>query len=172
MKRVFIFLTICVSALALASCNKEDISPEYLDKNPSKAAEIRFASKGEFKNTITMFRESNVYRKSEFEGQSWFYAFSGGKMVYEAFALSIYFDNIDTLNVGDVITPSRCWFSFIYSSNSNATAHEYEGKITIADKGEDYVIIDFHKVIFDCSFGKYTIDGYLECPLYEQYVSK
>lgn len=113
MKRIFIFLTICASALALASCNKEDISPEYLDKNPSKAAEIRFASKGEFKNTVTMFRESNVYRKSEFEG-----------------------------------------------------------KITFADKGEDYVIIDFHKVIFDCSFGKYTIDGYLECPLYEQYVSK
>ena len=158
MKRIFTFLAICASALALSSCNKEDVSPEYLDRNPSKAAEV-----------VTMFKKSDVYRKSEFEGQSWLYAFSGGKMVYEAFALSIYFDCIDTLNVGDVITPSRCWFSFIYSSDSNATAHEYEGKISIADKGKDYVILDFHKVKFDCSFGEYTIDGYLNCPLYEEY---
>ena len=169
MKRIFTFLTVCASALVLASCSKENISPEYLDRNPSKAAEISIVSKGTFENTVTMFKKSNVYRKSEFEGQSWLYAFSGGKMVYEAFALSIYFDDIDTLNVGDVITPSRCWFSFIYSSDSNATAHEYEGKISIADKGKDYVILDFHKVKFDCSFGEYTIDGYLHCPLHEEY---
>lgn len=169
MKRIFTFLTVCAAALVLASCSKENISPEYLDRNPSKAAEISIVSKGTFENTVTMFKKSDIYRKSEFEGQSWLYAFSGGKMVYDAFMLSIYFDCIDNLNAGDTITPSSCMFTFFYSSDSNATAHEYEGKITIADKGEDYVIIDFHEVIFDCSFGEYTIDGYLNCPLHEEY---
>lgn len=169
MKRIITFLTVCAAALVLTSCSKDNMSPEYLDRNPSKTAEIRITSKGVFKNTVKMFSRSEIYKKSDIKGKSRFYAFSGGKMVYEAFALSIYFDCIDTLNVGDVITPSRCWFSFIYSSDSNATAHEYEGKISIADKGKDYVILDFHKVKFDCSFGEYTIDGYLNCPLYEEY---
>ena len=72
------------------------------------------------------------------------------------------------LYAGDVIIPSRCWFSFIFSSDSNATAYEYDGKISVAKKGKDYVILDFHQVKFDCSFGEYTIDGYLNCPLYEE----
>ena len=82
MKRIFTFLTVCAAALVLASCSKENISPEYLDRNPSKAAEISIVSKGTFENTVTMFKKSDIYRKSEFEGQSWLYAFSGGKMVY------------------------------------------------------------------------------------------
>ena len=168
MKRIFTFLTVCASALALISCNKDDISPEDLDRNPSKAAEISITGKSAYKDTVKMFSRSEVYRKSDMKGQSWFYAFSGGKMVYEVFALSIYFDNIDRLNPGDTITPSRCWFSFIYSSDSNATAYEYDGKISVAKKGKDYVILDFHQVKFDCSFGEYTIDGYLNCPLYEE----
>ena len=168
MKRIFTFLTVCAAALVLTSCSKDNMSPEYLDRNPSKTAEIRITSKGAFKNTVKMFSRSEIYKKSDIKGKSRFYAFSSGKMVYEVFALSIYFDNIDTLNAGDVIIPSRCWFSFIFSSDSNATAYEYDGKISVAKKGKDYVILDFHQVKFDCSFGEYTIDGYLNCPLYEE----
>ena len=168
MKRIFTFLTVCAAALVLTSCSKDNMSPEYLDRNPSKTAEIRITSKGAFKNTVKMFSRSEIYKKSDIKGKSWFHAFSRGKMVYEVFALNIYFDNIDTLNAGDVIIPSRCWFSFIYSSDSNATAYEYDGKISVAKKGKDYVILDFHQVKFDCSFGEYTIDGYLNCPLYEE----
>ena len=74
MKQIFTFLTVCASALVLASCSKENISPEYLDRNPSKAAEISIVSKGTFENTVTMFKKSEIYRKSDFEGKSWFYA--------------------------------------------------------------------------------------------------
>lgn len=118
-----------------------------------------------------MFRDANVYRTSDYEGQSWFCAMSGGKMVYDAFMLSLYFDSIDNLTAGDVIEPSGCWFTFFYSSNSNAWTHEYKGTITLAAKGEDFAIFHFKNVLFKCSFGEYLIDGYLECPLLEEYVS-
>ena len=166
MKRLFALMTFCVSTLIWTSCNKEAMSPEHLDRHPDKTAEISITSRGSFDDTVTMFRDKDVYRKSDLEGQSWLIAHSGGKMVYDAFSLSIYFDCIDTLNAGDKINPSRCRFSFMLSSDSNATAHEYKGSISLAAKGNDYVIIHFNKVTFNCSFGKYTIDGYLECPLH------
>ena len=110
-----------------------------------------------------------VYRKSEFEGQSWLAAFSGGKMVYDMFMLSIYFDSVDQMKVGDTLKPSRFMFTFPASSDSNATTHTYDGNITLADKGDDYVILRFDKVSFSCSFGDYLTDGYLYCPLFEKY---
>ena len=64
-------------------------------------------------------------------------------MVYDAFMLSIYFDSIEKMKVGD------------------------ELKITLADKGDDHVILHFRNVSFSCSFGDYLTDGYLYCPLYD-----
>lgn len=172
MKRIFTF--ICISAFALigTSCIKEGISSEDSIENSDKVAEITIKTKGENSETmVTMFRDANFYRKSDYEGQSWFCAMSGGKMVYDAFMLSMYFDSLDHLNAGDIIEPSRLWFTFYYSSNSDAWTHDYEGTISLVDKGDDFAILHFDKVLCSCLYGDYLIDGYLECPVHEEYGS-
>lgn len=171
MKRIFTFISIATYALIGTSCIKEAISSEDLIENSDKVAEITIKTKGENPETIVkMFSDANIYRKSDYEGQSWFCAMSGGRMVYDAFMLSLYFDCIDTLKIGDIIEPDRCMFSFFYSSDSNATTHEYQGTIKLADKGKDFAVFHFDKVIFTCSFGEYIIDGYLNCPLLGEYM--
>ena len=80
-------------------------------------------------------------------------------MVYVFYVLSVYFENIDNLKVGDTISPSRFMFSFPASSSSDATTQIYDGNISIADKGDDYVILHFDKVRFSCSMGEYLTDG-------------
>jgi hypothetical protein len=60
-------------------------------------------------------------------------------------------------------------FSFVLSRDINATTYEYEGTIRLADKGSDFAVFHFDKVLFKCSFGEYLIDGYLNCPLLEEY---
>lgn len=172
MKRILTYIVIAAFALIGTSCIKEGISSEDSIENSDKVAEITIKTKGENSETmVTMFRDANIYRKSDYEGQSWFCAMSGGKMVYDAFMLSLYFDCIDTLKIGDIIEPYRCMFSFFYSSDSNATTHEYQGTIKLDDKGEDFTVFHFDKVIFTCSFGEYIIDGYLNCPLLEEYMT-
>ena len=103
------------------------------------------------------------------DGQSWFVASSGGKMVYDMFMMSIYFDSIDKMKVRETLKPSRFMFSFFASSTSDATTYTYGGKISLADKGDDYVILHFDKVSVSCSFGDYVTDGYLYCPLFDEY---
>ena len=172
MKRIFTLISIMTFALSVMSCSKEPVTPEDLTENPDKVATVSIKTKGEeYEDTVTLFRDANVYRTSDYEGQSWFCAMSGGKMVYDAFMLSLYFDCIDNLATGDMIDPSRCMFSFFYSSDINATTHEYKGTITLAGKGEDFAIFHFKNVLFKCSFGEYLIDGYLNCPLLEEHVS-
>ena len=90
-------------------------------------------------------------------------------MVHDAFMLSIYFDSIDTLRIGDELHISRFLVIFYFSSDSNAATFEHTGKITIADKGEDYVILQFHQLGFSCSMGSYLTDGFLYCPMDEIY---
>lgn len=85
------------------------------------------------------------------------------------FMLSIYFDNIDKMKVGDTLKTSRFMFSFPASSDSNATTYTYGGRITLADKGDGYVILHFHRVSFSCSFGNYVTDGYLYCTLEDEF---
>ncbi len=170
MKHVFTAIVLIAGVLMTASCSKEYSSPEDLINNSDLVADIKINTRrGEFKNTTTFFRDADVYRKSDYEGQSWFCACSGGKMVYDAVILSIYFECIDNVQVGDRIHPSRCVFSFVFSSDSNATTHEYDGAILLADKGADFVVFRFDKVLFKCSFGEYLIDGYLNCPLFGEY---
>ena len=169
MKRRLILIVLCTFAFAATSCRKDDGSIRTPDNDMSETAKVIITKDGSNEETMTLFSKTAVYRKSELEGKSHFMASSGGKMVYDAFMLSIYFECIDNLNAGDTIIPSRCMFSFFCSSDSNATTYEYEGTISLADKSADQVIIHFDKVKFTCSFGEYIIDGYLNCPLYERY---
>lgn len=168
MKRI---IAMAVALMAL-SCSKDapSISPEDLVNDPLKVAKTTIVTKGDdVKEAVTSFSSIAVYRKSDFEGQSWFVASSGGRMVYEMFMFSCYFDNIDNMKVGETLKPNRFMFSFIASNDSNATTYEYGGKITLADKGDDYVILHFNKVSVSCSLGDYLTDGYLYCPLYDEY---
>ena len=169
MKSLFLTLASVAALFALVSCSKDYISPEELFGDEAKVAKASFHTRSkEYEDTEIPFTSPAVYKKSDMEGQSWFFAFSsGGKMVYELFMLSIYFDDIDGMKVGDTLKTSRFLFSFPASSDSEASTYTYGGKITLADKGDDYVILRFHKVSVSCSFGKYVIDGYLYCSLYE-----
>lgn len=170
MKRIATVLASIVALLALTSCDKDYISPDELFKDGSKVAKTTIHTKSDvYEDTVTEFKNVTVYRKSEFDGQSWFIAYSGGKMVYDMFMLSIYFDSIDNMKIGETLKPSRFMFTFPASSDSKATTHTYGGKITLADKGDDYVILQFHKVSISCSFGEYVTDGYLYCPVLEEF---
>lgn len=170
MRPIITILTSFVALFVFASCDKDYISPDELFKDGSMVAKTTIHTKtGDFEDTVTGFRRAAVYKKSDMEGQSWFIAFSGGKMVYDAFVLSIYFDGIDKMKVGEVLNPSRFWFSFYYSSDSRASTSKYGGKITLAAKGEDYVILRFHKVSFSTIFGECLTNGYLYCPLFDEY---
>ena len=169
MRRLPALIAILTAILTAASCSKDYISPDELFQDGSKEAKTIIHTKSkEFEDTVAAFRSKAVYRKSDIEGQSWFRAFSGGKMVYDSFMLSVYFGSIDKMKVGDTLKPSRVMFSFIASSDSNATTHTMGGRITLADRGDDYVILRFRRVTFNCSFGDYLIDGYLYCPLYDE----
>ncbi len=170
MKHILIWLAFFAVAVLAVSCRKDCLSPEELFKDSSKVAKTTINAKSnEFEDTVISFSSPVVYRKSDMEGKSWLSAWSGGRMVYDMFMLSIYFDNIDNTKVGYTLKTSRFMFSFPASSDSNATTYTYEGRITLADKGDDYVILHFHKVSFSCSFGKYVIDGYLYCTLKDEF---
>ena len=170
MKHFFTQLAILSVSVLAVSCSKDYISPEELFKDSSKVAKTKISTRGdEPVETEASFRDIAVYRNSDQEGQSWFCASSGGKMVYDAFMLSIYFDSIDRMKVGDTLKPARTWFSFVFSSDSRASTNTYDGKITLADKGVDYVILHFNRVRFSCSLGEYLTDGYLYCPLYDEF---
>ena len=164
MRHAFTHFALVAIALVAASCSKFAITPEY----ELQTAKTTIHTKSdEFEDTVTTFDRVKVCKQSDMAGKSWLCAFSGGKMVYDMFMLSIYFDSIEKMKVGDELKISRFMFFFIASSNSNATTHEYGGKITLADKGDDYVILHFQNVSFSCSFGDYLTDGYLYCPLFE-----
>jgi hypothetical protein len=170
MKHILLPIAAIIIAFTAASCSKDYISPEELFNDGSKVAKTVIHTKGsDFDDTVTEFRQIAVYRESDMEGMSHFIAFSGGRMVYDAFMLSIYFNGLDNMKVGDKLNPNRCVFSFVLSSDSNATTYQYDGKITLADIGDDYIILHFQKVRFNCSFGDYMTNGYLYCPLFDEF---
>ena len=170
MKHILTRLALVAIAVLAVSCSKDYLSPEELFKDSSKVAKTTIYTKNnEFEDTVISFSSPVVYRKSDLEGKSWLSALSGGRKVYDLFMLSIYFGNIDNMKVGDTLKTSRFMFSFPASNDSNATTYTYGGKITLADKGNDYVILHFHKVSFNCSFGEYVIDGYLYCTLKDEF---
>ena len=170
MRRFLAIVAILSAALLASSCGKENISPEDLIKDSSKVAKITAISKTieEIPNEAAL-RDFAVYRKSDKEGESWFLAWGEGKMYYDCVSLSIYFDSVDEMKVGKPLSISRFWFSFVASSDSRASTETFNGKITLASKGQDYVILHFNKVRCSCSMGVFLIAGYLQCPLREEY---
>ena len=169
MKRI-IAMAVALMALSCSKDNPYNISPEDLVNDPMKIAKTTITTKGdEYEDTVTSFKLVKVYRESETAGKSHFIAFSGGKMVYDAFMLSFDFNSIDTMEVGEMLNTSPFMFSFVYSSDSHATTYTYDGKIRLADKGDDYVILHFDNVLCSCSFGDYLIDGYLNCPVFDRF---
>jgi len=93
-------------------------------------------------------------------------------MVYDAFMLSLYFGDVEQMKTGEALNPSRCVFSFNFSSASNNAVDTYGGQIVLADKSDDYVIFRFNNVKFNCAFGKYVTIGDLYCLLRERFVSE
>ena len=174
MRHLFSNIALLAVALTAISCSKDyidSITPDELFNNSSKAVKVTNVSKGSKTEKVeASFPQVAVYRKSEKEGQSWFAGWSGGKMVDDCFFLSMYFSSVEKMKVGDALKISRFLFSFTYSSDSRASTEIYSGKITLADKGSNHVILHFNKVRCSCSFGDYLIDGYLYCPLYDEYL--
>ena len=169
MKRI-IAVAVALMALSCTKDNPYNISPEDLLKDASKVAKTTITTRGEDPGeTIASFKNAAVYKKSELDGQSHFCTISDGRMVYDAFMLSIYFNNIEKMKVGDTLKTSRFVFSFVFSSDSDATTYTYNGKIRLAAKGDDYVILHFDNVKCSCSMGDYLINGYLNCPLFEEF---
>lgn len=169
MKRLFSALVIISAAFIFCSCSNESITPEELLKDSSKVAVTTMVpvNNGIPGGDVITFnlRDAAAYRNSDYEGKSWFFVRSEGKMVYDAFMISIFFDSIDKLKTGDKLNISQFRFSFVYSSDSRASTESYKGNITLAAKGDDYVILHFNKVRCSCSFGDCTTDGYIYCPL-------
>ena len=168
MKRIITRILLLSVAILTVSCNKEPIpgiTPDELLKDGSKLAMTKIDLKDSKEDAVTDFATAAVYRKSDKDGQSWLWASSGGKMVYDSFFLSIYFQNIDMMKIGETLKPSRFFFAFPASNDSSDHPTEYRGKITLADKGDDYVILEFQKVGYSCAMGDYLTDGYLYCTL-------
>lgn len=167
------FLTLIVSltvTVMMVSCGKDTITPEELFQSGSQVAQTKISLSKEYGGTeeTASFARKVIYRKSEYDGQSCLWANSSGKMVYDAFYLCVFFQDIDRMKVGDTIKPSHATFSFPASSDSGATTHEYKGKIVLADKGDDYVILDFKNVRLSCIMGDYVTDGFLYCELVDE----
>lgn len=172
MKRILTLFLIIIAAAMVTSCSKDLFTPDGFLIDKSLVAKTTIQPKGsiqsgqeEFKTTIVDFSDGTVQRTSEVEGQSLLMAHSTGIMVYDAFWLSAYFDCIDNMKDGDVLKPSTCCFSLILSSSSSTWAFTYAGKITLAAKGDDYVVFYFDKVTFKTDCYEYVMDGYLRCEL-------
>lgn len=174
MKKILSMFSVLAIALMSVSCGDDYISPDQLFKDASKQARTKVSPKDDDsrESTTTDFKKAAVYEESDMDGSSWFVASSGGKMVYDFFMLSIYFQDIRQMKVGDTLKPSRAMFTFPFSSNSDDTTFDYDGEISLADKGSDYVILCFHKVKFSCHMGNYLTDGYLYCTLENRYQSQ
>jgi len=172
MKRILALSLILIAATMATSCSKDLLTPDGFLIDKSLVAKTTIQPKDEiqarqddFETTIVDFRDGTVLRTFEVEGQSHLIAHSTGKMVYDAFWLLMNFDYIDNMKVGDVLRPSYCQFSLIFSSSSRASTYTYDGKITLAAKGDDYVVFYFDKVTFTTEFYIYLMDGYLRCDL-------
>lgn len=171
MKRIITQLAVLMAAVLTMSCSKDLISPEELFRDETKVAKSRIHTKVEGdEDMVTTIHNKEIYRRSEKEGQSWFVGHSSGKMVNDSFMMFVYFDNIDRVRVGNKLNIRDFDFGFYYSSDMNAYTDKYSGSITVADKGDDYVILRFNNFSCSCSIGDCVTDGYLYCPLYDEFV--
>ena len=148
MKRIIILFAILMASFLSASCEKLTVTDDIRFKEPY------------------IIRET--YADDEFSGLSWFCAFSDGMTVHDACMFSFYFDRIDTIQPGTVLTPLRCMFSFVFSSDSAKTANEYDGVIKLKKKGKDYAVIHFDNVVFHVP-SDFTINGDIRCSTLDTY---
>ena len=181
MKRILTLSLYLIAATMALSCSKDLFTPDgyLIDKSLVAKTTIQHnvatpSGKKDFEDTIVDFRDGTVQRTFEvegktMEGQSLLIARSTGKMVYDAFWLSMNIDYIDNIKVGDVVKTSYYMLLFIYSSSRLPWAYDYDydGKITLAAKGDDYVVFYFDNVTFTSEYHNYTyaMNGYLRCAL-------
>jgi hypothetical protein len=170
MKRIITQLAILAVAILPVSCSKDLISPEELFNNEAKVAKTKIHTKSGNEDSVTTFRDKIVYRYSDTEGQSWFTGYSGGKMSYDAFLMSVYFDDVERMTIGHKLNIRSFNFGFFFSSDSNAYTNKYSGSITLADKGDDYVILRFDNFKCSCSLGDCVTNGYLYCQLKDRII--
>lgn len=171
MKQIFTYVAIFMLALMASSCSKDLITPEELARNESKIAKTTIYTKVEGQeDMVTAFRNRTVYRKGDMQGQSWFVGNNDGRMSYDAFLMGIYFDDIERMKIGEKLRIREFHLGFFYSSDSNAYTNKYSGSITLADKGDDYVILHFNDLRCSCSLGDCVTDGYLYCPLEDRII--
>ena len=152
-------------AILAMSCSKDLISPEELFRDESKVAKTKIHTKAGNEDSVTTFSVKTVLRHSDTEGQSCFIGMSGGKMVYDTFMMDFNFDDIERMRPGEKLNIRGFHFGFFYSSDSNAYTSKYSGSITLADKGNDYVILRFNNLKCSCSLGDCVTNGYLYCEL-------
>lgn len=169
MKRILTQIVLLSVALLTVSCGKDYIEFYSSEAKIAKAKITVKSDNGETTKERVPFDRVTVYKTSEFDGQSWLSAWSGGRMSYNMFYLSINFQDIEKMKIGETLKPSRVSFSLPASSDSRDNTDEYSGKITLADKGDDYVTLSFHNVGFSIGKGDYLIDGYLHCKLEDKF---
>lgn len=172
MKRILTLSLYLIAATMALSCSKDLFTPDGFLIDKSLVAKTTIQPKDEiqarqddFETTIVDFRDGTVLRTFEVEGQSHLMAHSAGKIDWDYFYLIIYFDYIDNMKVGDTLNPSFCSFRLLLSGTHRAWADTYDGKITLAAKGDDYVVFYFDKVTFTTYYYVYVMDGYLRCNL-------
>ena len=168
MKHLLIYFAVFAVAIVATSCSKENISAEDFYMDSSRVATITIYPKNDIfnGNTITAFKDAFIINESKYEGQSMLFALSEGKLVHDFFSITIYFDDIDNIRVGNKLRPSSYSFALLFSSTAyNAILDG--GKITLSYLSDDYVILHFDKVIFNSLDFVYVIDGYLNCRLYD-----
>ena len=171
MKRIITQVALLMVAILVMSCSKDLISPEELFRDESKVAQTKIHTKANgHEDTVTTFSDKTVYRYSDKEGQSWFTGNSGGRMSYDAFMMFVYFDDVERMRPGEKLNIRDFHFGFFYSSDSNAYTNKYSGSITLADQGDDYVILRFNNLKCSCSLGDCVTDGYLYCELKDRII--
>ena len=172
MKRILIISALISLALMSVSCTK-DTPGNGLTIDWDNRAKTTFTTKSDqYEDSVTAFSDISVSKTSEFEGKSWFFAISDGKLVHNAFVLSLYFDDINRLKVGEKLPISKFLFSFVFSNDSNATTNTYRGSVYLVEKADDHVVLHFQNFRFSCSFGDYVTNGYLYCPLREHSIQE
>ncbi len=172
MKRPAISFTATIMmglALGFSSCQSDDEPFLSYDSTP---ANIHVKSDGVDEvlgfDLSKSFIIRDTYDDGEYDGLSWMCAWSGGIKEGTAFWLSFYFPKIDDIKEGTALEPKLCNFGFPFSSDRNHT-EEYDGKFILKEKGSDYAVIYFDKVVFHVAYGDCTFNGDLKLPLLDEY---
>lgn len=165
MKRILTLTAILSLTLMTVSCNKENPDPEPTVDWHSMALTTITPNSDTNENAVIAFASASVMKKSEIDGKSEFCALSNGKMVYDAFVLNFYFNDIKRTDIGQTLDISDFSLWFPYSSDTRTNTHSFSGTVSLAEKAEDHVVLYFHQVSASNSFGEYVTNGQVYCTL-------